>query len=156
MSPTSRATDDGVMPPSRHTDRTAVLLSDGGEVQKKRQIGPRVPTDLHDDFRWLIRHKHNGKYKGRLSEEVESAFELYMGKVITENPQWATDAQSDERYERLQQYANEYQTTAKRVSRDSEVAEELAELRQEIEAVSTTNNQMLSQILTQVSEESSG
>jgi hypothetical protein len=130
---------------------SARLRTDGGEQRQKRQIGPRLDPDLAQDFEVIIRHLHNGKYKGRLSDEVEKALALYMGKVLTDHPKWADDADEEQR-ERFKGYAKRFQDACSRAPMDSAVAEEIHELRREVEAVNATSTNMLSQILAQVND----
>jgi len=136
--------------------RSTRIRADGGEQQQKRQIGPRVDSDLADDFEVIIRHLHNGKYKGRLSGEVEKALALYIGKVLNDHPKWADDADDDEQRERFNGYAKRFQDACSSAPMDSGVAEELNELRREVEAVNATSTNMLSQILAQVNDDAGG
>lgn len=120
-----------------------------------KQIGPRLQPQTAEDFEMIIRHRNNGKYKGRLSDEVENAIKLYIGKAINENPAWKEDALSQDQKDRLEEYSEQFQHTCANAPMDAYVTEELSKLRKEIEDMNTTNTRMLSQILTQISEESS-
>jgi hypothetical protein len=134
------------------------LITDGGKTEDEkrgeRQIGPRLNIDVADDFEVIIRHLHNGKYKGRLSDEVENAIELYIGKVLSDNPTWINDAKDKSQKERFEDYAEQYQESCANAPVESQVIQEFDELKKEIRDVNATNTNMLSQILSQVSENS--
>jgi len=154
MSPFSN--DDQVGGDSDRTAKDSTSIrTDGGTTEKRepRQIGPRIDPDLADDFEMVVRHLHNGKYKGRLSDEVENAFKLHMGQVVNDNPKWIKDVSDEDQRERFKTYAERFQNACSSAPMDSEVAGELSDLRQEIEAVNATSTNMLSQILTQISDD---
>lgn len=125
---------------------------EAAESAEPKQIGPRLQPQIAEDFEMIIRHRNNGKYKGRLSDEVQNAIKLYIGKAINENPAWKDDALSQSQRERLEEYSEEFQHTCANAPMDAYVTEELSKLRKEIQDMNTTNTRMLSQILTQMTE----
>lgn len=119
---------------------------------KKKQIGPRIEQDLARDLKFIVRQLHNGKYKGRLSDEVSNALELYIGKVINDNSEWLDECDNTAQQNRLQQYAEQHREACASVPLDSQVSEELSEMREEIERINSHNTRMLSEIVTQLNE----
>jgi hypothetical protein len=107
---------------------------------------------LANDLEFIVRLLHDGKYKGRLSDEVSNAIELYIGKVINENSEWINESDKKAQKNRLQEYAEQHREVCANVPIESQVTEELSEMREEIERINSHNTQMLSQIVTQLNE----
>jgi len=126
------------------------IRTDGGTTDK-RQIGPRLEPELANDLKVIIQHLHNGKYKGRLSDEVEKALEIYIGKVLNDHPDWIEDAEDEAQRERFKKYSSQFQDACSSAPMDSAVADELSDMRREIEAINASSTNMLAQIYAEVS-----
>jgi hypothetical protein len=125
--------------------------SDDEQIEK-RQIGPRIEKPLANDLEFVIRKLHDGKYKGRLSDEVSNAFEFYIGKIINENAEWIDESESKAQANRLEEYAERHREACASVPVQNQVTEELSEMRDQLEEINNHNTRMLSQIVTQLDE----
>lgn len=133
-----------------HEEKTESESNSADEKSDKKQLGPRIDRDLAEDWKFIIQQLHDGKYKGRLSDEVANALQLYIGKVVNDRAMIIDETENQAQADRLEQYAEQHRQACSSVSIQSEMTEELAEMRKEIEEINSHNTRMLSQIVAEL------
>lgn len=107
----------------------------------RKQIGPRVPPELADDYKTYIREVNDGVYRGRLSEEAQEAIRLQLGRHYAENSSKLDQISEEdaERARRLRDYVEEweravsdYTRPGQRSQESKEVPDDLGEFEQKL------------------------
>lgn len=119
------------------------------------QIGPTLRKSLKKDLKTVIKKKNDGVYKGELSGFVADALRAQLGYEILAHPTWVDELDEDEK-ERFKRYVEDFRERRSETPfGESTVAtdEDIAELKEEIEAVETMTSRLLSRILTEIGDQ---